>query len=74
MKFEYRQVIIGFELSKKEAQTLKDAEKILLEADKKLCNVDGTEIEKDLSDIIRTTALNLGQCNAKLNVNITLEE
>lgn len=68
MKFEYRQVINGFELTKEEAETLYKAEQILCEMEDNLDNSQNIEIEKDLKETVED-ALNFIQiCNRKLSI------
>ena len=74
MTFEYRKVIQGFELSKKELETLYDAEQILYEMNEKLDNVDGTEIDKDLRQKIEDALNYIQICNCKLSVHCLLEK
>lgn len=70
MNFAYRTVVTGLKLSKKELEILKNAEKILLKADKELCDLeatyDGTEINEDFRELVKESVLNL----STLNINV----
>lgn len=72
MKFEYRQVINGFELTKEEAETLYEAEQILCKMEDELNNSQNIEIEKSLREAVED-ALNFIQiCNCKLSIHTKL--
>lgn len=72
MKFEYRQVINGFELTEEEAKTLYEAERILCEMEDNLDNSQNIEIEKSLKEAVED-ALNFIQiCNRKLSIGTKL--
>ena len=72
MKFEYRKVINGFELTKEEAETLYEAEQILRKMEDELDNSQNIEIEKSLKEAVED-ALNFIQiCNCKLSIHIKL--
>lgn len=72
MNFEYRKIIQGFELSKKEMETLYNAEQLLYEMNEKLDNVDGTEIDKSLKEKIEDALNYIQICNCKLSVHCSL--
>lgn len=72
MKFEYRQVINGFELTKEENEILYKAEQILCEMEDELDNSQNIEIEKSLREAVED-ALNFIQiCNCKLSIHTKL--
>ena len=73
MKFEYRKTIIGFELTKEEAETLDKAEEILSEMYDKLNNVDSTEIDNRLREAVDNALNYLEECNCKLSIQSILE-
>lgn len=66
----YKQVLRTLRLSKKEAQTLYDAEKILKDALEELTNSD-EEKEIGLIDSIREGAQGIGVANLRLKVKET---
>lgn len=72
MKFEYRKVINGFELTKEENEILYKAEQILCEMENELNNsqnIENIEIDKNLREAVED-ALNFIQiCNCKLGVD-----
>ena len=72
MKFEYRQIINGFELNKEEAETLYKAEQILCEMADELDNVQNTEIEKSLKVAVDDALNFITTCNSKLSIHIKL--
>lgn len=72
MKFEYRQIINGFELTKEENEILYRAEQILYEMENELDNSQNIEIEKSLREAVED-ALNFIQiCNCKLSIHTKL--
>lgn len=72
MKFEYRQVINGFELTKEEAETLYKAEQILCEMADELDNAQNIEIEKSLKEAVGDALDFITICNSKLSIHINL--
>jgi hypothetical protein len=72
MQRDYKQIIRNYDLTKKEATMLKDAEVLIEQMHDDL---DGTDMEylKDLKDIIDEAYDVIGCLNARLNVNITLD-
>ena len=67
MKFEYRQVINGFELTNIENEILYKAEQILYEMQDELDNSQN-EIEKSLKEAVEDALNYIQICNCKLGV------
>ena len=72
MKFEYRQVINGFELTKEEAETLYKAEQILYEMEDELNNSRNIEVEKSLREAVEDALDFIQICNSKLSIRTKL--
>lgn len=61
MNFTFRKVITGIQLSAKEVEVLREAENILIEADKELCDLEvDTEIDEELRELVRTMCTKIG--------------
>ncbi len=70
MDFTFRKVITGIQLSAEEVKVLKEAENILIKADKELCDLTAdTEVEADLMKLVGQLALELGRLNVKVTQN-----
>ena len=61
MKLNYRQVIQGVNLTDKELKTLEDAERIIQEVDKLLCETDD-DMDDGLHSLVQETAMQLRRC------------
>ena len=66
MKLNYRKVIQGVNLTDKELKTLEDAERIIQEADKLLCETE-EDMDEGLHTLVQTTAMQLRKFMAVLN-------
>ena len=66
MKLNYRKVIQGVNLTDKELKTLEDAERIIQEADKLLCETE-EDMDEGLHTLVQATAMQLRKFMAVLN-------
>ena len=73
MEREYRQVIQNVKLTKEEAQTLYDAEKILKKALDIIFHPE-CQFDKDLVEVINKAIDGLKECNPRLNVGLIVED